>query len=62
MRDEGPVLIRLPKMNFIEDNEGKPVGINVHIGTLDKALDEANTKGWIVVDMKRDWKVVYPDT
>lgn len=31
-----------------------------HIGRLDKGLDEANTKGWIIVDMKKDWKVVYP--
>ena len=33
---------------------------NSHIGRLDKALDEAGLKGWIVVDMKRDWKVIYP--
>ena len=26
---------------------------------LDKALDEAKAKGWIIVDMKRDWKKVY---
>jgi phosphoserine phosphatase len=31
-----------------------------HIGKLDKALDEANTKGWTIVDMKNDWKVIYP--
>ena len=31
-----------------------------HIGKLDKALDEATAKGWAVVDMKRDWKVIYP--
>ena len=31
-----------------------------HIGRLDKALDEATAKGWTVVDMKRDWKVIYP--
>jgi hypothetical protein len=31
-----------------------------HIGKLDKALDEANRRGWTVVDMKRDWKVIYP--
>ncbi len=31
-----------------------------HIGRLDKALDEAVTKGWTVVDMKNDWKVIYP--
>ena len=32
MRDDGPVLVRLPKLNFIDDKEGKPVGINSHIG------------------------------
>jgi len=31
-----------------------------HIGQLDKALDEAGQKGWTVVDMKNDWKTVYP--
>ncbi len=31
-----------------------------HVGRLDKALDEALAKGWTVVDMKRDWKRVYP--
>ena len=31
-----------------------------HIGTLDKALDEALAKGWTVVDMKKDWKVIFP--
>ena len=30
------------------------------VGKLDKALDEANVKGWAVVDMKRDWKAVFP--
>ena len=29
------------------------------IGRRDKALDEANAKGWTVVDMKRDWKKIY---
>jgi hypothetical protein len=111
MRDDGPMLVRLPKINFIDDKEGKPVGINTHIGrrpiaafgnsdgdlqmlqwttagdgarfallvhhtdakrewaydrkshigALDKALDEANAKGWTVVDMKTDWKVIFPD-
>jgi hypothetical protein len=111
MRSDGPVLVRLPKINFIDDKEGKPVGINAHIGRrpiaafgnsdgdlqmlqwttagdgarfallvhhtdadrewaydrkshigkLDKALDEANAKGWTVVDMKKDWKVLFPD-
>jgi len=110
MRHDGPVLVRLPEINFIDDKEGKPVGINSHIGRrpiaafgnsdgdlqmlqwttagpgtrfglivhhtdserewaydrqshvghLDKALDEAKAKGWTVVDMKHDWKVIYP--
>ncbi|MGN6149298.1 MAG: HAD family hydrolase [Rhizomicrobium sp.] len=30
------------------------------IGKLDKALDEATAKGWTVVDMKRDWRTIYP--
>ena len=30
------------------------------IGHLDKALDEANAKGWTVVDMKADWKTIFP--
>jgi phosphoglycolate phosphatase-like HAD superfamily hydrolase len=30
------------------------------IGKLDKALDEAVAKGWTVVDMKRDWKTIFP--
>ena len=33
-----------------------------HIGRLDRGLDEANEKGWTVVDMKNDWKVIYPST
>ena len=110
MRDDGPVLVRLPKLNFIDDKEGKPVGINLHIGRrplaafgnsdgdlqmlqwatagqgprlgllvhhtdaerewaydrkshigkLDKALDEGISRGWVVVNMKDDWKVIYP--
>jgi phosphoglycolate phosphatase-like HAD superfamily hydrolase len=31
-----------------------------HVGKLDKALDEANARGWTVVDMKRDWRAVFP--
>jgi phosphoglycolate phosphatase-like HAD superfamily hydrolase len=108
--DGKPVLMKLPKVEFIDDGPGKPVGINrfigrrpifafgnsdgdqqmlewtaagagarfmglVHhtdavreyaydrdskIGKLDKALDEATAKGWSVVDMKNDWKVIFP--
>jgi hypothetical protein len=39
--------------NAIDDRESK-------VGKLDKALDEATAKGWAIVDMKRDWKVVFP--
>jgi len=110
MRDGKPVLVRLPKIDFVDDKEGKPVGIQMRIGRrpiaafgnsdgdlqmlqwtaagagarfclyvhhtdaarewaydrtssigrLDKGLDEAQAKGWTVVDMKRDWKVIYP--
>jgi hypothetical protein len=30
------------------------------VGKLDKALDEASRRGWTVVDMKQDWKVIFP--
>jgi len=109
MRDGKPVLVRLPAVSFVDDKEGKPVGINAAIGRrpiaafgnsdgdlqmlqwtsagkapslavivrhtdadrefaydrassvgrLDKALDEAKTRGWTVVDMKNDWKTIY---
>ncbi len=32
VRDGEPVLVRLPEIDFIDDKEGKPVGINAHIG------------------------------
>ena len=110
MRDGQPVLLRLPEINFIDDKEGKPVGIHEHIGRrpiaafgnsdgdlqmlqwtaagegtrfclivhhtdsdrewaydkdsqigrLDQALIEAKERGWTVVDMKTDWKKIYP--
>jgi phosphoglycolate phosphatase-like HAD superfamily hydrolase len=110
MRNGRPVLVKLPKINLVDDKAGKPVGIHRFIGRrpifafgnsdgdlqmlqwtaagdgtrfmglvrhtdgerewaydrqssighLDKALDEATAKGWVVVDMKRDWKVIYP--
>lgn len=109
MRDGKPVLVRLPELNFVDDKDGKPVGIHQHIGRrpiaafgnsdgdlqmlqwttaghgprfalyvhhtdaerewaydrkssvgrLDKGLDEAQERGWTVVDMRRDWKVIY---
>lgn len=30
------------------------------VGQLDKAWDEALRRHWTIVDMKRDWKVIYP--
>jgi len=36
--------VRLPEINFIDD----------------KALDEDRAKGWTLVDMMKDWKVIYP--
>ena len=108
--DGVPTLMRLPEINFIDDKDGKPVGINqyigrrpimafgnsdgdlqmlqwttagtgkrfalyVHhtdgkrewaydhlsaIGQLDKGLIEAAAKNWTVVDMAKDWKIIYP--
>jgi hypothetical protein len=110
LREGRPVLLRLPEMNFVDDKQGKPVGIQQHIGRrpiaafgnsdgdlemfqwttsghgprfglivhhtdadreyaydrrshigqLDKALDEATERGWTVVSIKTDWKVVFP--
>jgi phosphoserine phosphatase len=30
------------------------------VGRLDKALDEATARQWLVIDMKNDWKVIFP--
>ncbi|MBP6679888.1 MAG: haloacid dehalogenase-like hydrolase [Saprospiraceae bacterium] len=32
MRDNGPVIEKLPEVNFVDDKAGKPVGIEQHIG------------------------------
>ena len=111
MKDGSPMLFRLPEVNFIDDKDGKPIGINEYIGRrpiaafgnsdgdlqmlqwttvgsaqpafamivhhtdaereyaydrdtkvgrLDKALDAASVNGWTVVDMKNDWKQIFP--
>lgn len=31
-----------------------------HIGRLDKALDDAEKYGWVIVDMKNDWNRIFP--
>ncbi len=108
-RDGEPILVRLPELDFIDDKEGKPVGIHKfigrrpiaafgnsdgdfqmlewatagegpslgvlihhtdaerewaydrdsHVGRLDRGLDEAAERGWVVVDMTRDWNIVH---
>lgn len=112
VRNDGTcVLIKLPELNFIDDKEGKPVGIHQYIGKrpvftagnsdgdyemlqwtttatgyprfgmiihhtdsvrewnydrasqighLDRGLDDAAKYNWILVDMKSDWKRIYP--
>jgi hypothetical protein len=32
LRDGRPVLVRLPKLAFVDDKAGKPVGIHRHVG------------------------------
>jgi len=109
IKDGKPALVRMPKIDFIDDKAGKPVGIyqhigrrpilafgnsdndmqmiqytmagegrrlglfvhhtdaereyaydrKSHVGKLDKALDQAETNGWIIVDMKKEWKSVF---
>ena len=109
LRDGKPVLVREPRINFIDDKEGKPVGINQHIGRrpviafgnsdgdfqmlewtaagegsrlaayvhhddaerewaydrdssigkLDRGLDEAAKRSWLVVSMAEDWKTIF---
>ncbi|MHA3977600.1 HAD family hydrolase [Halovulum sp. GXIMD14794] len=39
---------------FAYDREG-------HIGVLDRGLDEADARGWVLIDMAEDWKRVWPD-
>ena len=31
-----------------------------HIGKLDEGLDEAKARGWTIVDLKKDWKQIFP--
>ncbi len=108
---EDKKIVRVPKAIFLNDKEGKPVGIHYHIGKrpvaafgnsdgdfqmleyteankehktfqlyvhhtdekrewaydrtshigkLDKGLDYAKEHNWTVVDMKNEWKVIYP--
>jgi len=110
LRDTGPVLVRLPELDFIDDKDSKPVAIHrqigrrpiaafgnsdgdlqmlqwtmagsgprialllhhtdaerewaydrrSNIGRLDKGLAAAKAKGWTVVNMQKDWRVIFP--
>ena len=110
LRDDKPVLVRLPELHFNNDKVTKPVAINRFIGQrpifaagnsdgdfemlkwatsgegerlgilvhhtdadrewaydressegrLVRGLDQADENGWLVVDMARDWQVIYP--
>jgi hypothetical protein len=71
MRDGNPVLVKLPEISMINarfmelvhhtDAEGEwAYDRKSSIGRLDKALDKAQTKDWNVVDMKMDWKTIFP--
>jgi hypothetical protein len=31
-----------------------------HIGKLDRGLDEAAGRNWILIDMEKEWKQIYP--
>jgi phosphoserine phosphatase len=31
-----------------------------HVGKLSAALDDAPARGWVIVDMKSDWKTIFP--
>lgn len=33
---------------------------NSHIGKLEKGLDDAAEYGWVIIDMKKDWKKIFP--
>jgi hypothetical protein len=38
----------------------QPSAFSLAAGRLDKALDAAATNKWVVVDMKNDWKRIFP--
>lgn len=111
LKDAKPILMRMPDVNFIDDKEGKPVGIEnaiglqpiaafgnsdgdyqmlawttagkgarlgmiVHhddaereyaydketaFGKLEKALTDAKSHGWIIIQMKNDWRQLFKE-
>lgn len=32
-----------------------------HIGQLARGLDEGTDRGWVIIDMQKDWRRIYPD-
>jgi hypothetical protein len=34
--------------------------LHIRVGHLEKALEVAAADGWTVVDMKREWKTIFP--
>ncbi len=50
----------LPYVHHTDAEREWAYGRQSNIGRLDKGLDEAREKGWTVVDMKQDWKIIYP--
>ena len=63
-------------LEYVTAGEGPRLGVLVHhtdaereaaydresaMGRLAKGLDEAKTRGWMVVDMKKDWNRIFPD-
>ncbi|WP_265594145.1 HAD family hydrolase [Haloferula sp. BvORR071] len=111
VRDGTPVIVKTPEIVLNDDNVGKPVGIQrhigrrpiaafgnsdgdfqmlewttsgkgarlgmivhhtdaerewaydreSHIGKLDKGIDAAKEKGWVLISMKDDWAKIFPE-
>lgn len=62
LNSEGPHLALL--VHHTDDERETAYDRDSHFGKLDKALDAANSeeaqqKGWLVVDVKNDWKKVF---
>ncbi len=53
-----------PRLGVIvhHDDAGREVAYDrkSHIGRLDRGLDEAGRRGWVLVSMKDDWRSIYP--
>jgi phosphoserine phosphatase len=62
-------------VEYTTSGEGRRLGVFIHhtdsereyaydreskVGRLNRALDEADERGWLIVDMKDDWRVIWP--